>query len=63
MSGAVVTVKGSCVGAKAVGAKAVGAFTDKGIVSVGTCSTIVTLLPLEFLELEIDAPLILFYYA
>jgi hypothetical protein len=34
---------------------------DIGIVTVGTCSTIDTLLPFKFLEL--DALLILFYYA
>ena len=51
MSGAVTTVNGSFTGTD----------TGKGIVTVGNDSTMVTVL--EFLELELDAPLILFYYA
>jgi hypothetical protein len=53
MSGAVTTVNGSFTGT--------GKDTGKDIATVGNDSTMVTLL--EFLELELDAPLILFYYA
>ncbi len=53
-SGAV-TVNGACMGA------CTGTDTGKGIVTLGNDSTMVTVL--EFLELELDAPLILFYYA
>ena len=53
MSGAVTTVNGSFTGT--------GKDTGKDIAAVGNDSTMVTLL--EFLELELDAPLILFYYA